>query len=47
MFLVFGVLVIALIFILMTRAIKLWIYAMFSPLFTLHFVAGKELMGKM
>ncbi len=47
MFLVFGILVIALIFILVTRAIKLWVYAMFSPLFTLHFVAGKEIMGKM
>ncbi len=43
MFLVFGILVIALIMVLFVRAIKLWMYAMFSPLFTLHFVAGKEL----
>jgi hypothetical protein len=47
MLLVFGILVIALIFMLMVRAIKLWVYAIFSPLFTLHFVAGKEIMGKM
>lgn len=46
MFLVFGLLVIALIFMLMMRAIKLWFYAIFSPIFTLHFVAGKELFGK-
>jgi hypothetical protein len=44
MFVVFGVLVIALIFMLMMRIIKLWVYAIFSPLFTLHFVAGKELL---
>ena len=47
MLLEFGLLVIALIFMLMVRAIKLWVYAIFSPLFTLHFVAGKEIMGKM
>jgi hypothetical protein len=45
MFIVFGILVIALIFMLLIRAIKLWMYAMFSPLFTLHFVLGKELMS--
>ncbi len=31
---------------LLLRAIKLWMYAIFSPIFTLHFVAGKELFGK-
>lgn len=46
MFLVFGILVMALIAMLALRAIKLWMYAIFSPLFTLHFVAGKELFGK-
>ncbi len=46
MFLVFGLLVMALIAMLLLRAIKLWMYAIFSPLFTLHFVAGKELFGK-
>lgn len=45
MFMVFGILVIALIFMLLMRAVKLWFYAIFSPLFTLHFVVGKELMG--
>lgn len=40
MFLVYGILVIALISILMMRAIKLWVYAMFSPLFTLKYVLG-------
>ncbi len=38
MFLIYGILVIALIFMLITRAIKLWFYAIFSPLFTLRFV---------
>jgi len=46
MFLIFGILVLALIAMLLLRAIKLWVYAIFSPLFTLHFVAGKELFGK-
>lgn len=46
MFIIFGILVLALIFMLMVRAIKLWMYAIFSPLFTLHFVAGKELLGE-
>lgn len=45
MFIVFGILVLALIFMLMIRAIKLWMYAIFSPLFTLHYVAWKELLG--
>jgi hypothetical protein len=44
MFIVFGFLVMALIFMLLIRAIKLWFYAIFSPLFTLHFVVGKDLM---
>lgn len=38
MFFIYGILVIALIFMLITRAIKLWFYAIFSPLFTLRFV---------
>lgn len=38
MFIVFGILVLALVFMLMVRAIKLWFYAIFSPLFTLQFV---------
>lgn len=46
MFLVFGILVLALIFMLAMRAIKLWMYAIFSPLFTLHFVVGKDLLGE-
>lgn len=46
MFFVFGILVIALIFILLVRAIKLWMYAIFSPLFTLHFVLGKDILGE-
>jgi hypothetical protein len=45
MFVVFGILTIALVFMLMMRAIKLWFYAIFSPLFTLHFVVGKDLLG--
>lgn len=46
MFVVFWILVMALVAILFIRAVKLWMYAMFSPIFTLHFVAGKELFGK-
>lgn len=38
MMLVFGVLIIALVFILFVRAIKLWMYAIFSPLFSLKFI---------
>lgn len=37
MFLIFGLLVIALVFMLMMRAIKLWFYAIFSPLMTLKY----------
>ncbi len=40
MFLVFGILTIALVAVLFVRAIKLWFYAIFSPLFTFRFVAG-------
>lgn len=48
MFLVFWLLVISLVFMLMMRAIKLWFYAIFSPLMTLKYVVwdgffwGKE-----
>lgn len=45
MFVVFGILTIALVFILFVRVIKLWVYAIFSPLFTFRFVAG-DLFGK-
>lgn len=40
MFIVYGLLVIALVFMLMMRAIKLWFYAIFSPLMTLKYVIG-------
>lgn len=39
-FLIYGLLVLALLSVLMMRAIKLWAYAIFSPLFTLRFVLG-------
>ncbi len=45
MFLVFGILVIWLIFMLLMRAIKLWLYAIFSPLFTIKFVFGEKAFG--
>jgi len=41
-FVIFWILVLALVFMLMMRAIKLWMYAIFSPLFTIHFVLGKD-----
>jgi hypothetical protein len=44
MFIVFGLLTMALIAMLLVRAIKLWVYAIFSPLFTFRFVAGSNLM---
>lgn len=44
MFIVFGLLTMALIAMLLVRAIKLWVYAIFSPLFTFRFVAGWNLM---
>jgi hypothetical protein len=40
MFLVFWLLMLALVTILLVRAIKLWAYAIFAPLFTFQFVAG-------
>jgi hypothetical protein len=40
MFFVFGILVLALATILIMRAVKLWAYAIFAPLFTFQFVAG-------
>jgi hypothetical protein len=44
MFLVFGLLTLALVSMLLVRAIKLWVYAIFSPLFTFQFVAGAAMM---
>lgn len=44
MFIIFGLLTMALIAMLLVRAIKLWVYAIFSPLFTFRFVAGWNLM---
>jgi hypothetical protein len=40
MFIVFWLLTLALVSILLVRAIKLWAYAIFAPLFTFQFVAG-------
>ena len=45
MFIVFGLLTLALVAMLLVRAIKLWVYAIFSPLFTFQFVAGSAMMG--
>ena len=45
MFIVFGLLVMALVFMLMMRAIKLWFYAIFSPLMTLKYVLGDGVFG--
>ena len=42
---VFGLLVLALVFMLMMRAIKLWFYAIFSPLMTLKYVIGDGVFG--
>lgn len=48
MLMIFGILVVALTVMLLYRAIMLWMYMVFSPLFTLHFVAGKDLLwGKL
>ena len=44
MFLVFWLLTLALAAMLFVRAIKLWMYAIFSPLFTFRFVAGSNLL---
>ncbi len=46
MFIVFGLLVMALIVLLFMRAVKLWFYAMFSPLMTLKFVLWDKIFGK-
>lgn len=46
MFIVYGLLVVALVFMLMMRAIKLWFYAIFSPLMTLKYVIGDGVFGK-
>lgn len=40
MFIIYWLLVLALIFALLMRAIKLWFYTIFSPLFTLKYVIG-------
>lgn len=45
MFAVFGILVLALASMLLVRAMKLWMYAIFAPLFTFRFVAGSNLLG--
>ncbi len=42
MFIVYGLLVVALIFMLLMRAVKLWFYAIFSPLFTIKYVLGDK-----
>lgn len=44
MFFVFGILVLALAVMLIVRAVKLWAYAIFAPLFTFQFVAGSGMM---
>lgn len=43
LFMIFWILVLALATMLFIRAIKLWVYAIFSPLFTIHFVTGGAL----
>lgn len=45
MLIVFGFLVIALAAMLLIRGIMLWVYAIFSPLFSFKFVAGKVFGG--
>ncbi|MDD5197356.1 MAG: hypothetical protein PHN60_00685 [Candidatus Gracilibacteria bacterium] len=41
-FVIFGILVIAIIYALFSRALMLWLYAMFSPVFALTFVLGDK-----
>ena len=41
-FVIFGILVIAIIYALFSRALMLWLYAMFSPIFALTFVLGDK-----
>lgn len=43
MFVIFGIIVIALVAILFVRVVILWLYAMFSPLFTFQYVFGGKL----
>lgn len=38
----FGILVIAIVYALFSRALMLWLYAMFSPFFALNFVLGDK-----
>ena len=45
LFMVFGILILALCVMLFFRAVKLWFYAIFSPLFTLHYVTGWGIFG--
>ena len=45
MFIIYGLLVLALIFMLLMRAMKLWVYAIFSPLFTIKYVLGEKAFG--
>ncbi len=42
MFVVYGLLVLALVFMLLMRAVKLWFYTIFSPLFTIKYVLGDK-----
>jgi hypothetical protein len=44
MFLIFGILTLALIFMLLTRAMMLWVYTIFSPFLTLDIVLGGNLL---
>ncbi|OIP55067.1 hypothetical protein AUK10_00115 [Candidatus Gracilibacteria bacterium CG2_30_37_12] len=41
-FVIFGILVIAIVYALFSRAMMLWLYAMFSPIFALTFVLGDK-----
>lgn len=46
MFIIYGLLVMALIFMLIMRAMKLWFYAIFSPLFTIKYMLGDKWFGE-
>ena len=37
---IFGVLVVAIVYAIFSRAVMLWLFAMFSPLFALNYVLG-------
>lgn len=41
-FIVFGILVIAIVYALFSRALMLWMYAIFSPIFALNYVVGSK-----